>query len=395
MTQYDANLLNDRPSWNDIHAWLAAMYTYLGGTGGLKLVDNSGNLFGLKLADGKPRIASTPYGYDVSEGNVTGHTPWEKIGYNGDVDSAAAEDIWSAGGTMNWAAAAYQAEVVGGANDVASSIKGQGWGAALTVYADADSSTTAVEDDDVDFTAATTVSVGDCVTIETTEATCEYGYVTAVAAHTLTVAGGFSRGGSASSRSYTVWRKAASTGAQLAEVSYLTTAFVEKRIIFYFNGATPVEAAHNGGTVTDFYRINSFRIVFCGSGGSAGSALALRESTGVTTYSYISAGRTRARNSAYTVPTGKTLYITSMACSGLGTAAGKDTVVSLYATYNLTPGFKIPHFMTVAEIGVQDGSFYRDFEMPIKIPAGVDIKLTATVGNNDTVVTTALRGWLE
>ena len=36
----------------------------------------------IKIVDGKPRISSMPYTYDIAEGNVTGHTSWSKIGYN-------------------------------------------------------------------------------------------------------------------------------------------------------------------------------------------------------------------------------------------------------------------------------------------------------------------------
>lgn len=52
---------------------------------------------GIKLADGKPRISSTPYGYDVVEGNISGHTPFFKTGENLDIDTAE-EDILAAGG---------------------------------------------------------------------------------------------------------------------------------------------------------------------------------------------------------------------------------------------------------------------------------------------------------
>lgn len=51
-----------------------------------------------RFIDHKPRVASTPYGYDVAEGNVPGHTPFFKSGYNGDID-AVEEDIWVVGGT--------------------------------------------------------------------------------------------------------------------------------------------------------------------------------------------------------------------------------------------------------------------------------------------------------
>lgn len=62
------------------------------------LVSTAASAIGIKLADGKPRISATPYGYDVSEGNITNHTAIWKTGENPDVD-AATEDMWPAGGT--------------------------------------------------------------------------------------------------------------------------------------------------------------------------------------------------------------------------------------------------------------------------------------------------------
>ena len=46
-----------------------------------KLIDNLGAAQGLKFVDGKPRISSMPYTYDIAEGNVSGHQGWSKIGF--------------------------------------------------------------------------------------------------------------------------------------------------------------------------------------------------------------------------------------------------------------------------------------------------------------------------
>jgi hypothetical protein len=42
-----------------------------------KLIDDLGVAFGVKQIDGKPRVSSTPYLYDIAEGNVTGHAPFK------------------------------------------------------------------------------------------------------------------------------------------------------------------------------------------------------------------------------------------------------------------------------------------------------------------------------
>lgn len=50
----------------------------------------------LKLVDGKPRVSSMPYTYDIAEGNVANHVSWSKTGYNADVD-VGVEDVWTYG----------------------------------------------------------------------------------------------------------------------------------------------------------------------------------------------------------------------------------------------------------------------------------------------------------
>lgn len=46
-----------------------------------KLIDESGNAYGVKHVNNKPRVSSMPYTYDISEGNVANHSVWQKIGY--------------------------------------------------------------------------------------------------------------------------------------------------------------------------------------------------------------------------------------------------------------------------------------------------------------------------
>jgi hypothetical protein len=37
----------------------------------------------------KLRVSAMPYGYDIAEGNIEGHSAWVKLGYNGDVDAGS------------------------------------------------------------------------------------------------------------------------------------------------------------------------------------------------------------------------------------------------------------------------------------------------------------------
>lgn len=85
--------------------------------GGIYLYDENGIPYGIKQVNGKPRVSSMPYLYDIAEGNVTGHTPFTKLGYNGDV-GATEEDIITQGGVYPWIASPVALEVVSSdAND--------------------------------------------------------------------------------------------------------------------------------------------------------------------------------------------------------------------------------------------------------------------------------------
>ena len=82
-----------------------------------RLVDETGLSYGVKHVNNKPRVSSMPYLYDIAEGNVSGHTPFTKLGYNADV-GATEEDIWTIGGAYPWIAAPGVAlEVVSDSTD--------------------------------------------------------------------------------------------------------------------------------------------------------------------------------------------------------------------------------------------------------------------------------------
>jgi hypothetical protein len=68
----------------------------------IEMTDENGRAYGVKQVNGKPRVSSMPYLYDIAEGNVAGHTSWEKYAINDDIDSAAEEDVWCVGGSYSF-----------------------------------------------------------------------------------------------------------------------------------------------------------------------------------------------------------------------------------------------------------------------------------------------------
>lgn len=67
-----------------------------------------------KWVDGKPRVTSTPYQFDIAKGHVPGHTQMRIQGTNDDVDNVK-EDVWSVGGTYVFPTAGMQMELVSSA----------------------------------------------------------------------------------------------------------------------------------------------------------------------------------------------------------------------------------------------------------------------------------------
>jgi hypothetical protein len=343
------------------------------------------------LASGKLRTSSVPYGFDVSEGNIPDHEPWAKIGYNGALVATTEADLWPATGVYAFPPTTEQGlEVVSSDNtkDIGTVIKG-----AMndSVTADATGTTTTLTDADVDFTGATAVAVGDVVLLDPHGTTPEWGYVTTVAAHTLTVAGGFSSGGSAASRKYAVVDQSAYAGAQVVLIEYLDGDYAEHTELVALNGTTAVATVN-----TDYIRINGFRVVATGTDYKPTGNLSLREVDNSPVYSYITAGFTQARNSAYTVPAGRTLYITEFT-TGWAYQTNTTHWGRVYLRANVEPGtgFRTGSlFFPYAETLHSNSGMAVRLDMPIKFEEKTDLKVSAlsTFAGAASIV---LRGWIE
>jgi hypothetical protein len=268
-------------------------------------------VIGNKHVDGKWRVSATPYLYDTAKGNVTDHTSFAKLGYNGDVGTNE-EDIWGIGGTYVQPLSGQQMEVV----------------------------STSVEDD-------------------------------------ILTAGGI-----------------AGTGIHKVKIGYLVWGTYEaKTEEITMNGTSAVLTV-----ATDIGRVNSIRASAAGTGNKAAGLITIRNKTDHTTvYRSMAAGLTRGREMIYTVPLGKTLYLTSIALSSGYSTVGKNVKWTARANVDdvnmtlLQVGLMMPYF----EIQTQDSSFFREFEVPLKVPATCDLKLSAISDSANSVCTAAVRGWTE
>jgi hypothetical protein len=354
---------------------------------GVGWLDTTGAYNGFKNVDGNPRVVSQTYLEQIAEGNVSGHTTWSKVGFNPTITTSM-EDIWSAGGTYLFPTAATAMQVVSssaGDEDLGTVIHSGG-------ATGSGGSTTTISVAGENF--LTTTAVGDLIILDKAGTTPEWGYVTDVTSDTvLTCGGGFSSGGTGASRTtYHVIDVSATTGAHAVKIDYLDATYASATEIVILNGDTAV------ALVASPFRINSFRVISCGSAGTAVGNLTLEATVGGQDYSYITAGYTRARNNMYTVPLGKTLYVNMWQ---VGAATNNDTKVQtarLMTRANREPstGFLSNCFYGYTEMLVtnENGGIY--FPIPTKLAAKTDIKVSAIgLTGFSGSVTSVLRGWLE
>jgi hypothetical protein len=349
------------------------------------LKDENGVAYGVKHVNNKPRVSSMPYLYDIAEGNVANHTPWSKIGYTPTMGTTES-DVWSLAGAYVFPPSAMQMEAISSNAADAGVVLHSG------TTTDAGGSTTTLIKTGENF--LTNTAVGDCVLLDPAGTTPEWGIITAINSDTqITFAGGLSSGGTGASRGvYAIIDKSNSAGAHLVKVDYLTGAYAEKSEIITLNGATAVAT-----TNTDIFRINSFRIIFAGTDEKATGNLSVRETDDSPVYSYITAGFTRARNCAFTVPASKTLYVVQYSASWATTGNANKEYARVYTRANVEPSTRFNTgglFYAYTEISMQNSTVVVDFDLPTKLPAKTDIKVSgiATATGAATVV---LRGWLE
>jgi hypothetical protein len=302
-------------------------------------------------------------------------------------------------------AGATRRVVTANAADAGAVIKGDATGDTIT--SDAGGSTTTLVDADVDFLAATAVAIGDCVILDPHGTTPEWGFVTSVATNTLTLANGFSQGGDGSLRKYAVIDYSPQVGCHAVLINYLDSNYATKKEIVVTNGNQA------NGVVTignDIFRVNSFRVIATGSAGKPTGDIKFGDNATPPTiiYSYITAGFTRARNSIYTVPADKTLYITSWSMSYAASVDNRTASCRFFtraAQYtseaggtpfrtNITPGVVIWYPYT--EVVVSNSVAVVDMSVPTKILPKTSLKVTGVSASVATgIAESVLRGWLE
>lgn len=327
---------------------------------------------------------------NIAMGGYSNISSWSKIGYNPDVGTNE-EDVWSAGGLYIFPTITdNQMEVVSSLSTADVDI-----GTILfTGTCDASGSATVMNKVGVNF--AATAAIGDIIIIEKSGTTPEWGILTAVANGSVTFGAGLSMGGScATARTYQILDASAAKGAMAVKVDYLTSAYAQKIEIVILNINVPVPLINN-----DVWRINSFRVIAVGTKATAlngcGGNLSIMKNAG-NTFSYILAGKTRARNQVYTVPANKTLYVNEWNIGWAFSSATKNEYIRIMTKANVEPSTLLNTGLlfypyTEVILGGQADSIV--FPIPTKLPAKTDIRVNAISSAAGGACTSVLRGYL-
>lgn len=184
---------------------------------------------------------------------------------------------------------------------------------------------------------------------------------------------------------------AAGTGVRTVDIDYLDTNYAIQSEAVTLNGTTPVNTV-----ATNILRVNNFHAMSAGSTGAAVGNISLTSVGGATTYSRITALGNYARQCIYTVPAGKTLFISGFSAGTTTAAAGHTQIIMLRTTssplFELTPGVFMYKTMTMLD----NASTSQSFQVPIAVPATADVKVTCVSdGANAAAVSFSVEGWIE
>lgn len=183
----------------------------------------------------------------------------------------------------------------------------------------------------------------------------------------------------------------AGTGIRTVTVDYLDLNWAEQTT------TVTLSTAAGGSTAgaTDAIRINSIRANTAGTLGKAAGAVSVCATSASTQiYRQISAGETRGRTAMFTVPSGKTLYLTDIN-GGVGAgAAGSWARLKLMANQNAsgtTQTFYLPFWENIIQFNSG-----QHVGIPIKISERVDVKMVGVTNQSSGMsVECVMRGWLE
>jgi len=180
-------------------------------------------------------------------------------------------------------------------------------------------------------------------------------------------------------------------GIQKVLIQYLDHNYDSYTVTMTVTGVT-----ESSTTATNIYRINRFEAYDTEKSTSVAiGTISIRALGNTPVYSQIAVGQTRARNAAYSVPNGYSLYITNISGSAIRNTSGADVVFTFESTYNTKSNVQRDFFTPMFEFAAEDGTAVFQFDIPIRIPETADIQVEALSTSSNITVITNMRGYLK
>ena len=182
----------------------------------------------------------------------------------------------------------------------------------------------------------------------------------------------------------------AGTGIRTVEIHYLDATYAEQVEVVTLDGTTVVPTI-----ATDILRINGFHTVTAGTTAQAVGNVELRHLANTPIYSYIAIGGNKSLQSIWTVPLGKTAYLTDWHWGAASTTASRWARFTLKTTSDDEGEYtaSLFHFQDIGMI--LEGNDNIHFTLPLVLPAKTDIKISMIGSGAGIVCTGTLEGWYE
>ncbi len=341
---------------------------------GIKFVDpdkitEEGNdkTYAVPHIEGRPKVSSTSKLIDIAEGKFPDHTPINKFGYNASVGSLL-EPIWSIGGDYPYLTSAEVLQVVSGDVDDQGLLRSEGTatgGASMTLE---DTGATFLSD---------SVAEGDIVLDDTNN---EEVFVLTVDSETQIT---FKHSKDTPFTLGTVYRivNANDTGASVVRVLGQDEECIEQSEAIILNGQTDVP------TTLSYYRVYRAYVLHAGSSGTNEGDISIENNDSDTILAQIRATMAQTEMALWTVPQGRTLYITN-----LHGAEINNKRITLQIYHRLPGGVFRPDGGSISMTAASDN---LHFFIPLKFNDHTDIEIRGLSSVALAIVHSGFLGWHE
>lgn len=173
----------------------------------------------------------------------------------------------------------------------------------------------------------------------------------------------------------------AGNGARTVKITGLDSSFDEISDTVTLSGATAVESAFN------FIRVFEAEVITAGDLGGNKGKISVTSTSTASDYLQINAGQNVSLTGRYTVPRGKTLYITNLDFSE---ASNKGAVVSLWVKASTSNIWKVKRVYSIFQSHVNVA-----LPLPYSVSEKYDVELRAQALLDASNISASMIGWTE